>query len=121
LNTAPIELAAHRRWFEARLARDDSHLFVLLAHDLPVGQIRFDVSDGVALIDYSLDHCVRGRGWGRELIERGVRAMPHGVAFRGDVKPGNAASAAAFARAGFVERTERTNDGLRVFEHGSHA
>ncbi|MEO8019649.1 MAG: UDP-2,4-diacetamido-2,4,6-trideoxy-beta-L-altropyranose hydrolase [Pseudomonadota bacterium] len=116
LDTAPIAFAGHRRWFEARLARPDSYLFVLLAGELPVGQIRFDSIDGWANVDYSVDRIFRGRGWGAELLLRGMRAMSADTRFRGEVKPDNTGSAAAFERVGFREQAV-TAAGLRVFTH----
>jgi UDP-2,4-diacetamido-2,4,6-trideoxy-beta-L-altropyranose hydrolase len=115
LRDAVIEFSEHQRWFDARIARPGCQMFVMLAGELPVGQIRFDVTDGQARIDYSIDHFFRGRGWGRQLLALGMRAMPAGTSFRGEVRSGNAASCAVFERAGFEERLPRTVDGLRVF------
>jgi len=118
VQTARVEFPEHRRWFEARLTRPDSHLFVLLAGELPVGQIRFDIDDdGAARIDYSIDRFFRGRGWARSLLALGMRAMPAGTIFLGEVRPDNPASCAVFERAGYVEKPGNA-EGLRVFLHG---
>jgi UDP-2,4-diacetamido-2,4,6-trideoxy-beta-L-altropyranose hydrolase len=115
LQTAAIGFAEHQRWFDARIVRPGCYMFVMLAGELAVGQIRFDLIDGEAQIDYSLDQFFRGRGWARQLLALGMRAMPPGTRFRAEVRPGNAASCAVFERAGFEERASRTADGLRVF------
>ncbi len=109
----PIAPAEHQRWFQAGLA--DDNLLLLIASDAqgcPLGQIRFDrqpqpVIDAPreALIDLSLDRCVRGQGLATELVRLGLQAMEkqwgpctEAVA---EVLAGNAASQATFAKAGF--------------------
>lgn len=65
----------HRAWFVDRLNRATSQMYVLEAQGLPIGQARFDFSGEQAELDYSLDPAFRGRGWGRVLIDRAVRAV----------------------------------------------
>lgn len=67
----------------------------------PVGQIRLDISDGVADIDYSVDRRYRGRGIGRQLLYLATLYRDEVRTFRGLVKPSNKASAKAFEAAGF--------------------
>lgn len=102
----PIDWRDHLAWFTARLADRSTWMFMLEADALPVGQIRFDVNDRVAVVDYSLDACVRGRGWGKALVELGIarlvaRSGDHIEEIRADVKPQNAASVRVFEGAGF--------------------
>jgi RimJ/RimL family protein N-acetyltransferase len=117
LRTDPIRFADHFKWFDGRLARQETCLFVLTAGDLPVGQVRFDIVEGWAHIDYSIDRFFRGRGWASRLMTLGMHAMPRGTRFHASVKAGNPGSAAVFTRLGFEEKPERTPDGLRVFRH----
>lgn len=102
----PIAWDPHRQWFNARLASDHSHLFVMLAGELPVGQIRFDEQAEGMLIDYSIDAAFRGRGWARRIVELGVLALQRHArpVFLAEVKISNVRSAAVFSRLGFVER-----------------
>lgn len=105
IHTDAIPIDAHRRWFAAKLASKDSHLFVMLAGELPVGQIRFDLQNGEAVIDYSIDVAFRGRGWAKVLVRLGMRELSsYGhTAFRADVKVQNAPSIAVFRSLGFSE------------------
>lgn len=117
INSEPIELAAHLRWFERRLKDADSYLYVLEAGDLPVGQIRFERHGAEAVIDYSLDMLVRGRGWAGRLLSLGMGALSSSglTALIAVVKPENIASAATFARLGFIEHASESGDGNRHF------
>jgi len=105
LQHQPISWDDHQLWFQCKLSDPDCHIGVLEAQGLPVGQIRFDLKDGEAAIDYSLDVLVRGRGWATCLIRLGAslldRTQP--TYLRADVKVGNAASRAVFLRLGFLE------------------
>jgi len=103
LSTRPITWDEHRAWFDRRLASTDCHLLVMEAHGLPVGQARFDIADDVAILDYSVDEAVRGRGWGEILLTRAIDDLRtrRSVDIIADVRLDNAASAATLARAGF--------------------
>ena len=77
---------------------------------LPVGQIRFDVKDDIADIDYSLEPLVRGRGWAKKLLSEGLKTFKDHNGekpLRGRVKEDNLPSRRVFQRLGFVE----INDG----------
>jgi len=109
-----IGQAEHQRWFQAGLADENRHLLIASdAQGCPLGQIRFDrqppsAAEGScqALIDLSLDRCVRGQGLATELVRLGLQAMERhwGPATEAvaEVLDGNTASQATFARAGFV-------------------
>ncbi len=75
LNPASIELATHQRWFAARLADEDTVMFVVESDDTPVGQLRFDIGDERALISYSLDERARGKGLGKLMLSLGIRHL----------------------------------------------
>jgi UDP-2,4-diacetamido-2,4,6-trideoxy-beta-L-altropyranose hydrolase len=106
MHSDPIGWETHMKWYQSKLGADDSHLFILEAGELPIGQIRFDVSGNEALVDYSLDPIVRGRGWGAKLIKMGADLMQitKPVRLRADVKAGNHASSSAFLRLGFSKK-----------------
>jgi UDP-2,4-diacetamido-2,4,6-trideoxy-beta-L-altropyranose hydrolase len=106
INTEPIDLATHMHWFGRRLVDVNSHLFVLEAGNLPVGQIRFERKGEEAIIDYSLDVLARGRGWSKELLRLGIEALntSRPTKLTSTVKPGNDVSAATFIHMGFVEQ-----------------
>ncbi|TRZ68761.1 MAG: UDP-2,4-diacetamido-2,4,6-trideoxy-beta-L-altropyranose hydrolase [Comamonadaceae bacterium] len=107
LQSSPIDFASHVRWFAQRLADPGCSLLVMEADGLPLGQVRFEWQGGNTTIDYSLDELVRGRGWGRRLIELGVQSLTRGGRdhrdIRAVVKSENVASRRTFASLGFTE------------------
>jgi RimJ/RimL family protein N-acetyltransferase len=115
-DSAPIPFERHRAWFTDKLAAAESRLFVLQARDLPVGQIRFDLKDGVASIDYSIEPLFRGRGWARRLVELGMQHYAAGapVTFRAEVKVTNRSSQSVFRRLGFAESLAATAAGAEI-------
>jgi UDP-2,4-diacetamido-2,4,6-trideoxy-beta-L-altropyranose hydrolase len=104
---APIPWDDHVRWLAARLT--DPRWMGWMATDaagISIGQLRFEVDGADATLSVSLDRAARGRGLGRVLIDRGCRDLLQTTVVErvhAWVKPDNAASAAAFAAAGFVE------------------
>jgi RimJ/RimL family protein N-acetyltransferase len=117
INGDPIAWTTHQAWFAHKLRGPGSHLFVLEANGLPVGQIRFDMEDGDARIDYSLDELVRGRRWGARLLSLGMNTMKayapaRFVAF---VKPQNLASRSVFLTLGFSLDRRNSADGLNFY------
>jgi len=102
--TDPISWSTHKEWFAQKLSDPKSHLFVLEANGLAVGQIRFDSDGNDARIDFSLDPLVRGRGWGARLVLLGTGLMRKIGLYRyvAEVKPSNDASREVFLRLGFT-------------------
>ncbi len=100
----PIPWETHVRWFAARLADPDSHLFIAELAGDPVGQIRLEVSSGVAEVHVSLDRDARHRGLAPPLIQLGCEALARDgrvAEFRARVRADNAASLRSFRSAGF--------------------
>lgn len=118
INSEPIDMTAHLEWFGNRLMDGNSHLYVLEAGDLPVGQVRFERHGAEVTIDYSLDVLVRGRGWAGQLVKLGIEALniSQPTLIKAFVKPENIASAATFIRLGFVEQAVDSGDGNRHFQ-----
>lgn len=102
-----IPWSTHDSWFDARLQDANSHMWVMITPDgLPVGQVRADVQDDKAVLDYSVDPYFRGRGWGKQLLELGAAAWyatGSNLPLMGEVRIENEASCRAFLRAGFEE------------------
>jgi UDP-2,4-diacetamido-2,4,6-trideoxy-beta-L-altropyranose hydrolase len=117
INSAAISWPTHKEWFAKKLADPNCYLFVLEAAGLPVGQIRFDADATEALISYSLDPVVRGRGWGTRLVTLGAELLWRRTLtrLRAHVKVGNDASASAFLGAGFIENPSSLGTGYRSF------
>ncbi len=116
-NPEMISWPTHKAWFESKLAHSESYLFVLMAGDLPVGQIRFDLDGGVAQIDYSLDPLVRGRGWGSQLVEMGSELVCQYEPTRlfAEVKSENHSSRAVFMNLGFKLTESKVNGDISFY------
>lgn len=102
-STDPIPWKTHKAWYASKIESAASRLYVFEAHGLPVGQIRFDVADGTAVLSYALDAAARGRRLGGVLVARGLSALA--AAWSGSVqasvKHENNASRAVFGDLGF--------------------
>jgi UDP-2,4-diacetamido-2,4,6-trideoxy-beta-L-altropyranose hydrolase len=104
-DTARIPLGTHAAWFRESLVRIDRKLYVILAEGRECGSARLDFAGDEALVSIHLAPEYRGRGVGPAALERLAE-----TAFRelelgrlvARVKADNAASLAAFARAGFT-------------------
>ena len=118
INTKPIDLEAHSTWFRNKIQTNNSALFVLTANNLPVGQIRFDIENDVANIDFSLDDFVRGRGWATRLVELGVEGLDvHKVdKVYAYVKNSNTLSKNVFLKLGFEVDKKKSNNNLICFK-----
>ena len=72
-NTAPLHWEEHLKWFEGKLKNPGTQIFILMAKENPVGQIRFDVNNDEALVDITVDSKARGKGYGSEGLRKPVR------------------------------------------------
>ena len=106
--TDPIPWRDHRAWFDRCLTSEHTLIFVLEADGLPIGQIRFDIQNRQATVDYSLDTAVRGRGLGKELVRMGVSRLRQNRSGNVDelvalVRNSNQASLRVFRSLGFED------------------
>jgi RimJ/RimL family protein N-acetyltransferase len=107
-----VRPAEHRAWLARKLADDDCRLYVIVREE-PIGQLRLDRHAAErAEISISLVAGRRRLGLGRQAIRLGCHAAAEELGVSevvAEIKPGNAASQAAFAAAGFAEtaRDER--------------
>lgn len=102
----PIAYDDHVAWYAAKLADPRCRIWVAEEAGRVVGLVRYDrVTDNAAEIDIAVAVHARGRGFGatllRETAPRAGRDLRVALV-RGVVFTGNAASASAFARAGFT-------------------
>ncbi len=101
-----VEFKEHLKWFQKKLKSKKTKMFILELESLPIGQIRFDLKkNNSAMIDYSLDPIVRNRGWGKKLINLGIKKIyKTGVKkILAEVRPENTKSIAIFKKLGFSE------------------
>ncbi|MDQ0159581.1 GNAT family N-acetyltransferase [Alkalibacillus salilacus] len=100
-----INYSDHQEWFKNKLKSADHKIFMVYRYDQPIGQLRIDIEQGVGVIDYSIDHAYRGRGYGSELIKH-LSGIVHQYDLPisklvGKVKYQNKASIKAFNKANF--------------------
>ena len=81
-------------------------MFVLEVNKLPVGQIRFNIFNKQAFIDYSLDKIVRERKWGKKIIDLGIKNLNLSKinAINAKVKKNNLKSMSIFNNLGFEKK-----------------
>jgi len=101
----PIDLAAHRRWYQGVLDNPRQTLLIGAILDQAVGVLRYDVDEESAEISVYLDPERHGLGLGGQLIAAGSRlirdALPAVTDLVARVRPENAASLKAFRDAGY--------------------
>lgn len=106
-DSAAIPLESHLRWYSQRLEHPACRIYVARLGDAPVGQVRFELENGRALVDISVDREWRGRGLGARMLDLGLAALAAecpDVTVIAQVKSANAASRTLFAAAGFSQR-----------------
>lgn len=106
----------HQAWFSSRMAaRDQTRIWILMDDEHPAGQARFEKRGADrAEVSISIDASFRGRGLAVELLRRSAPRACQELdvrEIRGKVKSSNAASLAAFARAGFTREDDEITGG----------
>lgn len=106
-SSEPIPWEAHLQWFTGK-QKDPRcfHFMALDEHDIPVGQIRFDIQGEEAEVSVSIDKQRRGYAYGSTLIKTAVKKillLNQVKIIHAYVKPDNGASIEAFKKAGFQE------------------
>lgn len=118
VSTEQISASEHREWFAETLRSEDRRMYIALEDGERVGQIRFDRTSDAWEVDVSVAPTERGHGLGVAIIKAGVRQLmntvPDARCVRAVVRPSNAASLAAFGRAGFRRRTIAERRGVQI-------
>jgi UDP-2,4-diacetamido-2,4,6-trideoxy-beta-L-altropyranose hydrolase len=119
----PIEWANHVRWFETTLAQKSAALYLYIINGEPAGQIRLNIEESTATINYSVDANHRGKGLGKWLLQHIslLAQVNHEelTALQGWVKKKNIASMKAFLSAGY--RVIEENDESVLFSKDLHS
>lgn len=104
-NTEPIPYENHKMWFVKMLADKDVQQYILCNDNTPLGQIRLNIEDNKAVIDYSIDKEWRGLGLGAKMVlmaEEVLKIKITDVIYCvAQVKYENAASARVFEKCGY--------------------
>lgn len=108
-HTEKILYENHVEWFAKMMADESAHQYILYEDDVPIGQIRLNVGDKAAVIDYSICAEKRKKGYGGELIKLvrhqvEVDKITDVSKLIGQVKYENIASARVFEKCGFVKK-----------------
>ena len=100
-----VDLAAHERWLRETLGRPDRRLYVAHADGRAVATARLDVQGTDAVVSLTVAPEWRGLGLGTHVLRALVAEVFGAPGLRrlvAHVKAENAASRAAFTRAGFT-------------------
>lgn len=105
----PIPYEDHVKYFTKMLADASVYQYIMYEGDLPIGQIRLNVTGNEALIDYSISAVHRGKGYGSRLLQLIKKQIvtdeiSHIIKMIGQVKYENAVSASVFEKCGFTKR-----------------
>ena len=104
-HTEPIPYESHIKWFQKMMKDEDVLLLILMDGEIPVGQIRLNISGEEAEIGYSIAAGFRGKGYGHvilRLLAGKIKAeYPEIKRLIAKVKPDNPASNKLFADEGY--------------------
>ena len=115
----PIPWERHCAWFAQRLADPETRISIAEADGAPTGQVRVQCGPEGPEVSIYVDPARRRGGIALELLAHAAEvasALWPGSPLLARVKPGNAASLALFARAGYRLR-ERRPDHLLLERH----
>jgi len=110
-NSKKITLNDHEKWYLNKLKSKNTHLLILEKGSIPVGQIRFDIEDHKACIDYSIEKKYRGKGFGGILLKMGIQHLENNLkiknvkSFKAEVKKSNLLSIKIFENVGFEKKS----------------
>lgn len=111
-----ISREEHTQWYLKKLKSPDCIYYIGVVDNDVIGQIRFDINEGVGLINYSIDPAYKGQGYGRAILVKGIKYLDDRMSMgsivmnrlEGMVMKGNIASIRAFEKLNFT-RTEFRN------------
>ena len=105
LDSDPIPLDDHKRWFERRLQRSNVVIMIVSDEDgIDIGYVRFEIETDEAEISIALDPRSRGMGHGTAAIQSASDLLINAGRVRSIValiKSGNEGSVRAFTKAGY--------------------
>jgi UDP-2,4-diacetamido-2,4,6-trideoxy-beta-L-altropyranose hydrolase len=102
----PIVWKQHLIWFHEKLQDSNCHFYICLDEGKrPIGQVRFNLKGGEAIISVGVDKRFRGKGYGTALIELSsheLQRTQEASIVHAYVKSNNEKSIRAFLKAGFI-------------------
>lgn len=109
----------HRAWLYKRLRDPDKCRVYIVetAEGLPIGQVRFELTNDIWEIGFALDPAVRDKALGKKLLQaaiKGFRQSISGVLVFGRVKKDNAVSRKVFEDFTFTPEREKVEEGKAI-------
>lgn len=124
----PIPWSDHAVWFTRHIRNPETFIYIVEADGLAVGQVRLELTTTlhpgreVAVLDYSLDEVVRGRGLAVPVVCSAVRSLRRhvNVPVMADVRMENVASLRVLGQVGFIHDSADPQVGIKrlVLESG---
>lgn len=104
----PISWETHIAWFQARLSDEHSYFYILEHDGVPMAQIRFQVHEQKATLNYLLDKQYRNKGLASMVVSSGIKKFVEDfdkpVSIFAHVKFSNIASQRAFEKMKFKKQ-----------------
>ncbi|WP_415883472.1 GNAT family N-acetyltransferase [Neptuniibacter sp. QD34_54] len=118
-NSDPIEISEHHNWFKRALASASIEIYIALLNEIPVGQIRFTLSnDNSAEVDIHTAPSKRGLGYGVSILKLGIEKIykdTHVEIIKSMVKVDNNRSLNTFLKLGFNNKGIKAHNGINCF------
>jgi RimJ/RimL family protein N-acetyltransferase len=100
----------HKKWFLKKINSSDCVYFIAEVNKIPIGSIRFDIDERKeALLSFLLDPKFHGKGYGKEILEKGcgeVLKLRQLINIVGVVSVENIASLKTFKSLAFTQVSE---------------
>ena len=104
-SSKPISWEDHVKWFGTQLSNLRCYYYILVGdNSAPIGQVRFNTSNGEAEINISISANFRGHGYGAEAIGMASKHLFQEASITriyAHIKRGNTASINTFTKAGY--------------------
>lgn len=121
MNQDEISWDAHCEWLNLTLKNDRRVLLIGESEGQPVGVLRYDLSDGSALVSIYLVPERMGQGYGAPLLIAGSQWLAHNrpsvKMIRAEIFPDNPASIKVFEKAAYKRAFEQAQQGILTYEY----
>lgn len=107
INQSPIKWNEHLEWFSEKI-KDENCMFLLAFDriDRFIGQVRFDIKEGIASIGISIDKDFRGKRFSSQLIFNAtfklLKERNDVTAILAYIRPSNIPSIKSFLKSGYI-------------------
>lgn len=107
-NTKKIRASQHNRWLSKKLKDPNCRIYILIADSKPIGQIRYDLENGICEVNISIHPKFSGFGIGTYVLKKTSTneflRFDRVNKFAAHIKLENIASLRVFEKAGFKNR-----------------